>query len=72
MPRSNGLSDPAEFEAFLNAYLAEQMKAYHIPGVVFTMVQDGQVVFSKSYGYADLENQTPIDIWRRTSYSRLV
>lgn len=55
------LSDPAEFEAFLDTYLAEQMEAYHIPGVVFTMVKDGKVFFSKGYGYADLEKQTAID-----------
>jgi CubicO group peptidase (beta-lactamase class C family) len=57
----SGPTDPGEFEAFLDAYLAEQMKAHHIPGVVFTMVKDGQVFFSKGYGYADLEAQTPID-----------
>ena len=56
-----GPTDPAEFEAFLDAYLAEQMETYHIPGVVFTMVKDGEVFFSKGYGYADLETQTPMD-----------
>jgi CubicO group peptidase (beta-lactamase class C family) len=55
-------TDPAEFEVFLDAYLAEQMETYHIPGVVFTMVKDGEVFFSKGYGYADLEPQTPMDL----------
>ena len=59
--QSSGPSDPAEFEAFLDAYLAEQMETHHIPGVVFTMVKDGEVFFSKGYGYADLEKQTPFD-----------
>jgi CubicO group peptidase (beta-lactamase class C family) len=57
----SGPTDPREFEAFLDTYLAEQMKAHHIPGVVFTMVKDGEVFFSKGYGYADLETQTPFD-----------
>ncbi|HLA06443.1 MAG TPA: serine hydrolase domain-containing protein [Anaerolineales bacterium] len=57
----SGPTDPAEFEAFLDAYLAEQMETHHIPGVVFTMVKDGEVFFSKGYGYADLEKQTPFD-----------
>lgn len=57
----SGPTDPAEFEAFLDEYLTEQMEAHHIPGVVFTMVKDGQVFFSKAYGYADLEDQTPMD-----------
>jgi len=55
------LTDPAEFEAFLDSYLAEQMETNHIPGVVFTMVKDGKVFLSKGYGYADLETQMPID-----------
>ncbi|MBC8504049.1 MAG: beta-lactamase family protein [Chloroflexi bacterium] len=58
---ATGPSDPAEFEAFLADYLAEQMETHHIPGVVFTMVKDGEVFFSKGYGYADLENQAPMD-----------
>ena len=57
----SGPTDPAEFEAFLDAYLAEQMDTYHIPGVVFTMVKDGEIFFSKGYGYAELETQTPMD-----------
>src|SRR3990172_8356565 len=57
----SGPTDPAEFEAFLDAYLAEQMETHHIPGVVFTMVKDGEVFFLKAYGYADLEDQTPMD-----------
>ena len=57
----SGPTDPVEFEAFLDAYLAEQMETYHIPGVVFSMVKDGEVFFSKGYGYADLETQTPMD-----------
>ncbi len=59
--RLSGPTDLGEFEAFLDAYLAEQMKAHHIPGVVFTLVKDGHIFFSKGYGYADLERQTPID-----------
>jgi len=59
--QSSALSDPAEFEAFLDTYLAEQMATHHIPGVVFTMVKDGKVFFSKAYGYADLEDRTPMD-----------
>jgi CubicO group peptidase (beta-lactamase class C family) len=57
----SGPTDPREFEAFLDTYLAEQMKAHHIPGVVFTMVKDGHAFLSKGYGYADLETLTPFD-----------
>jgi len=60
-PQPSGPNNSAEFEAFLDAYLAEQMETHHIPGVVFTMVKDGEPFFSKGYGYADLEKQTPFD-----------
>lgn len=57
----SGPTNPEEFEAFLDAYMAEQMEAHHIPGAVFTIVKDGEVFFSKGYGYADLETQTLFD-----------
>lgn len=57
-----GVTDPAELEAFLEDYLASQMEEHHIPGVVFTLVKDGDVFFSKGYGYADLEKQVPFDV----------
>ena len=57
----SGPIDPAEFEAFLDEYLTEQMETHHIPGVVFTMVKDGKIFFSKGYGYADLENEVHMD-----------
>jgi CubicO group peptidase (beta-lactamase class C family) len=50
-----------ELAGFLDAYFADQMGSHHIPGVVFTIVKDGEVLFSKGYGYADLENQIPYD-----------
>ncbi len=59
--RLSSPADPKEFEAFLDAYLASKMEAHHIPGVVFTMVKDGEVFFSKGYGNADLEGQAPIN-----------
>ena len=58
---SNSLGDPAEMEAFFDAYLTEQMETYHIPGMVISVVKDGQVFFSKGYGYADMEKQIPFD-----------
>ncbi|HKJ39009.1 MAG TPA: serine hydrolase domain-containing protein [Anaerolineales bacterium] len=56
-----GPTDSGELEAFIDAYLAEQMDTYHIPGVAITFVKDGNIFFSKGYGYADIESQTPFD-----------
>ncbi len=59
--RLQGPIDPEELESFLDAYLAEQMEEWHIPGVVFVLVKDGEVLLSKGYGYADLEKQILFD-----------
>ncbi len=56
-----GLGNPAEVEAFFDGAMAAEMSARHIPGAVVSVVEDGQVLFSKGYGFADLENQTSVD-----------
>lgn len=58
---ASGLGNPAEVEAFFDGAMAAEMSARHIPGAVVSVVRDGQVLFSKGYGFADLENQTPVD-----------
>lgn len=50
-----------EMEAFFDAYLAEQMQIHHIPGVVVSVVKDGDVLFAKGYGYANIEKQIPFN-----------
>jgi CubicO group peptidase (beta-lactamase class C family) len=67
--------DPAELEAFLDGFLASAMKQYHIPGLVFVMVKDGQVFLSKGYGYTDLDAKRRVDpettFFRVASVSKL-
>ncbi|MDX1436332.1 MAG: serine hydrolase [Anaerolineales bacterium] len=42
-------------------FFEEQMKNFGVHGAVMVMVQDGQIVFAKGYGYADAEAGTPLD-----------
>jgi CubicO group peptidase (beta-lactamase class C family) len=56
---SEGLGDPAEFEAFLEPLVTELMTANHIPGGAIAVVKDGQLYFARGYGYADLESKRP-------------
>jgi CubicO group peptidase (beta-lactamase class C family) len=58
--QDQGPTDPQELEAFVDAFLGEQMEALHIPGAVFVWVQDGEVFLAKGYGYADVENRKPV------------
>jgi serine beta-lactamase-like protein LACTB, mitochondrial len=44
----------------IDAVVQQQMKVYNIPGLSIAVVQHGQVVFSKTYGWADLESRVPV------------
>jgi CubicO group peptidase (beta-lactamase class C family) len=72
---ATGLGNPAEVEAFFDGAMAAEMSARHIPGAVVSVVEDGQVLFNKGYGFADLENQTLVDpqrtLFRAGSVSKL-
>jgi len=46
---------PAELEAFVDGIVRDAMSADHIPGVTVSIVQNGQVVLKKGYGFAKLE-----------------
>jgi CubicO group peptidase (beta-lactamase class C family) len=72
---ASGLSDPAELSAFVDGVMATSMKSNHVPGAVVVVVKDGKVFFAKGYGYADLDNKTPVDpastLFRPGSVSKL-
>ena len=56
-----GPTDPAELEAFLDAFFARRMKERHIAGAAIAIVKDGKLFFVKGYGYADLERKISVD-----------
>jgi CubicO group peptidase (beta-lactamase class C family) len=58
---ASGPTDPAEMEAFLDELMAKDMQERHIAGAAIAVVKDGQLFFTKGYGYADLENKIPVD-----------
>jgi len=59
--QGQGLTDPAEFEAFLDDLIGKEMAEHNIPGAAVSVVKDGKLFFAKGYGYADLENAIPVD-----------
>src|SRR3990172_9637558 len=59
--QGQGPTDPAELEAFLDELFAKDMEENHIAGAAVAVVKDGQLFFTKGYGYADLENKIPVD-----------
>lgn len=54
-------SDPVAIEAFIESELASKMSAAKIPGAVMVVVKDGQVLFKRGYGVANIERGTPVD-----------
>lgn len=56
-----GPTDRAEMEAFLDEELGKEMEKHHIAGAAVSVVKDGELFLAKGYGYADLENGTPVD-----------
>src|SRR6266545_8424665 len=49
-----------ELETFLDPLMVDAMRQWHVPGAVILVVQDDAIVFSKGYGFADPERQTPV------------
>ena len=52
---------PAELEAYVDGVVRQAMAADHIAGVTVSVVQNGQVVLKKGYGFARLDPATPVD-----------
>lgn len=49
-----------DIEAFLDGLMPLQIEQSDIAGAVVAVVKDGQVLFSKGYGYADFEKRVPV------------
>jgi CubicO group peptidase (beta-lactamase class C family) len=55
------VTDPADLEAFFDGAFNVQMEAKHIAGAVVAVVAGDKPVFSKGYGYADIEARRKVD-----------
>ena len=55
--------------------MAAQFRDHQLAGMTFALVKDGELVFSKGYGYADIGEKTPVDpaihLFRPGSVSKL-
>ncbi|WP_162806408.1 serine hydrolase domain-containing protein [Sphingosinicella terrae] len=67
--RLTGLAD------FVDGVMAEQIAAREVAGAVVTVVHDGRILFSRGYGYADVEARRRVDpertLFRPGSVSKL-
>lgn len=65
----------ADLEAFLDGIVPLQLKQDDIAGATVSVVKDGLLLFTKGYGYADVEKQKPVSasetLFRPGSISKL-
>jgi CubicO group peptidase (beta-lactamase class C family) len=60
--RARGPTDEQrEFASFVDGFMAGVRKEREIPGMAFVAVKDGEVLYLKGYGAADLESGKPVD-----------
>ena len=54
------LTSTQELETWLDEFMKKQMAELYIPGVTFSLVQNGELFFTKGYGYANIKQQIPV------------
>lgn len=71
----HNLFEPLELERFVDGVMADHLNDYRIPGATLAVVRDGELLFTKGYGYADRELRTQVDpartLFRIGSVSKL-
>lgn len=75
-PARQGPTAPQEVEAFMDQFFTqEEMKKKNVPGAAIALVKDGKLLFTKGYGYANLEKKIPVvadkTLFRVASISKL-
>lgn len=50
-----------DLETSMDRLIARQMEEYNIPNLTISIVASGEVIFAKGYGYANIEENTPVD-----------
>jgi CubicO group peptidase (beta-lactamase class C family) len=56
-----GPVDRAEIEAFVDGLMAAQLGDEHVAGATVAIVRDGALLFSKGYGWADVDGRVTVD-----------
>lgn len=48
-----------DLEAKIDAYIQNVMKEQNVPGLSLAVVKQGEIIYAKGYGFANLEHQVP-------------
>ena len=55
------LVDRAQLESWADAYYGQAIAEKRSPGITISVVQDGEVILAKGYGYSDYGKHIPVD-----------
>lgn len=70
------LRDREKLESFSDGVMYTSMQNAHVAGAVLSIVADGELIFSKGYGFRDVEKQLPVDpkqtLFRIASITKLL
>ncbi|MDD4666052.1 MAG: serine hydrolase [Clostridia bacterium] len=71
----NNIQDTG-LEAFFDNTMKSKLEKYHIPNATVSVVKDGEIIYKKGFGLADIENNIPVDpdntLFRIGSTSKLI
>ncbi|WP_048507238.1 serine hydrolase domain-containing protein [Chryseobacterium angstadtii] len=56
-----GLMPPVRFKGGNLWTLESRMKHYNVPGVSVAVIRNSKVIWSKTYGFSDVESKTPVN-----------
>ncbi|TDG14699.1 class A beta-lactamase-related serine hydrolase [Seongchinamella unica] len=69
------VTNPAVVEAFVDGVVKNHMQSAHSPSGVVAVMKNGKMIFSKGYGFRDVENRIPVEpestLFRIGSISKL-
>ena len=70
------VTNPAVVEAFVDGVVKTNMKSAHSPSGVVAVMKNETLIFSKGYGFLDVEKRIPVDpettLFRPGSISKLL
>lgn len=73
--RDAGQISLSDIVPFIDGIMATQFVAHDLAGAMISVVRDDSIVFTKGYGFADIETATPVDpnttLFRAGSISKL-
>ncbi|TAK53295.1 MAG: class A beta-lactamase-related serine hydrolase, partial [Gammaproteobacteria bacterium] len=55
------LVDPAQLERWADAYYGQAVAEKRSPGITISVVQDGEIILAKGYGYSDYGRRISVD-----------